>query len=174
MARRPAAARGMALNASLLLLAGGYAGANARDLYEPSPAPQHEILAALYSQPCAGGRPLLQWVEANIPASGAVVAAYGQATGYLLRRPTLSMVASEYSPMHWEAGEVEREMERFNAKYLVLYKPTPVLGRDVLLTESRFLAAAALDQPPPGFVIAAENAAVRILAFDGARRTGGQ
>jgi hypothetical protein len=147
----------------LLLLSLGYAGVNARDLYrstEPSP---HEALAGLYDLPSTyPNQPLMRWVESNIPPASTIVAEDGQATGYLLRRPTLSLVDAEYSPVRWDCKRVRDEMLRFRADWLILYKSS-LNSRRSLLNESPFLAAAASQRPPCGFTVAAENSAVRIL-----------
>ena len=150
----------------VLLIVVGYAGVNARDLYEPRAKARYEILAAEYEFPSADGRPLREWVESHVPRTETIVSTDGQATGYLLQRPTLSMVSSLYSPVRWECAEVKKQMERFHANYLFLYKPASGVGADGLLGESRFVAASVLDRPACGFVIAAENADIRIVTQD--------
>jgi hypothetical protein len=161
--RWPASAQGAWLRTGLLLVTIGYVGVNARDLYErPSPA-RHEILAAQYAKPMADGRPLREWVESHISVGDAIVAADGQATGYLLHRPTISMVGAESSPVRWECDEVREQMKRFRATFVVLYKPSSIIDKDMLLEESWFVATSVSQQPPCGFVIAAENPNVRIL-----------
>jgi hypothetical protein len=162
MSRWPAAARSAWLKTGLLLVTVGYVGVNARNLYErPSPA-RHEILALQYAKPAADGLPLLEWVESNIPADDVIVAADGQATGYLLHRPTLSLVGPHFSSVRWGCDEIRKQMKRFNASYLFLYKPSSEIDKDALLAESQLLATPP-QQPPCGFVIAAENSNIRIL-----------
>jgi hypothetical protein len=151
------------LEAGLLLVAVGYIGINARDLYEPARLARHEILAAEYAEPAAGGQPLLDWVNAHVPAGDTIFAANGQATGYLLHRPTVSMIEAHYSPVRWECDEVRKQMQRFGASYVFLYKPSSTTSEQDLLGESRFVAASATGPPSCGFAIAAENADVRIL-----------
>jgi hypothetical protein len=148
---------------ALLLLVVGYAGVNARDLYQPrAPAP-HEVLAAMYAQPAADGQPLIKWVESNIGARDVIVATDGQATGYLLHRPTVSMIGAHYSPVRWECDEVNQEMRRFGSTYVILYKPSSARDDSFLLDESQFVASSVSGQPLCGFAVAAENSNVRIL-----------
>jgi hypothetical protein len=162
----PAGAQSAWLKAGLLLVAVGYVGVNVRDLYEPASPARHEILAAQYAKPMADGRPLLRWVESHIPVGDTIVAADGQATGYLLHRPTLSMIGPEYSQVRWECDEVKAQMKRFKATFVVLYKPSSIVNlvdQDSLLENSSFVATSVSQQPPCGFVVAAENSSVRIL-----------
>jgi hypothetical protein len=155
------------LKAGFLLATFGYVGINARDLYEPTPPAEHEILAKQYAEPTSDGQPLLKWVDSNMAANDAVAAAEGQATGYLLHRPTMSLVGSQYSREHWECDEVKNQMKRFGAHYLILYKPPASnIDEQSLLTHSHFVATAVSGQPPCGFVIATENPDIRILRID--------
>jgi hypothetical protein len=162
--RWPAPAQSAWLKIGLLLFTVGYAGVNARDLYDrPSPAP-HEILAAEYAKPMGDGSSLLRWVESHIPVGESIVAADGQATGYLLHRRTVSMVGPEFSPVRWECDEVRKQLKRFKANFVILYKPSFTVDPESLLNSSSFVATSVTPQPPScGFVIAAENPAVRIL-----------
>jgi hypothetical protein len=166
-ARWPASARNAWLKAGTLLAIVGYAGLNVHDLHRPFAPARHEILAPLYARPAADGRPLLKWVESNINVGNTIMATDGQGTGYLLHRPTIGMVTASYSPVHWECDQVTNQMKRFGASYLILYKPSPMANEGWLLTESRFVATAVSQQPPCGFVIAAENSSVRILKIGG-------
>lgn len=159
---------------ALLFAIVGYAGINARDFREPrAPAP-HEILEDLYAQPMAGGQPLLKWVESNIGPNDVIVATDGQATGYLLHRPTISMVGPHFSPVRWECDEVKKQMQRFKSTYVILYKPpptpSPTSSDAFLLGESRFVAAATVREPPCGFIVSAENSGVRILKLGAAEQ----
>jgi hypothetical protein len=73
------------------------------------------------------------------------------------------MIEAHYSPVRWECDEVRKQMQRFGASYVFLYKPSSTTSEQDLLGESRFVAASATGPPSCGFAIAAENADVRIL-----------
>lgn len=148
---------------AILLALVGYAGVNARGFpRHPGPSPQ-KTLAAEFAEPDGEGHPLRNWVDSHIPASEAIVAADGQAIGYLLHRPTVSMISAAHSRVRWDCDEVKNEMRRFRANFVILPKTSPSLEEDLLLSESRFVAASLSSQPPCGFVVAAENAHIRIL-----------
>jgi hypothetical protein len=155
------------MKAGLLAFVVGYVGSNARELIRTPPPARHELLAAKFAEPDADGRPLREWVESNIPEDAVIMAADGQATGHLLRRPTLTVVEAQYSPVRWGCDEVKRQMETYGARYLILYKPSAET-EDPLLSESEFVSTAVTRQPPCGFVVAAENSSVRVLEIGGA------
>jgi len=50
-----------------------------------------------------------------------VVATDAQATGYLLKRPTVSLVESEYSVEVWDEQRVHELMRTYDADFVVLY-----------------------------------------------------
>lgn len=151
--------------AGLLIFLAGYAGMNLRDFGQPPPEGRNEVLAAEYSMPDKEGQPLRAWVDAHIARGDVILAADGQATGYLLGRPTISLVTPEYTQVRWECNEIKKQMERFHACCVILYKPSPETTEDALLSDSRFVAQAATHTPPCGFTIAAENASIRVLKF---------
>lgn len=153
----------------------GYAGINARDLLEPLPPAEYELLAKEYAEPASNGEPLLKWIDSHMATRDPIASAEGQATGYLLHRPTMSLVGNQFSRERWECDEVKRQMERFGARYLILYKPPPSnIDEESLLKQSNFVATAVSRQPPCGFVIAIENPRIRILRIDDAALPAGQ
>jgi hypothetical protein len=162
--------RSALLVAGFLLTAVGYVGINARDLCVRLSPARYETLAKEYNKPASDGRPLLEWIESHISTADTIVAADGQATGYLLHRPTISISDALYSPVRWDCDEVKKQMERFNANFVFLYKPSPANSVDGLLPESQFVVESVVSQRPPcGFVIAAENSDVRILKYPALR-----
>jgi hypothetical protein len=149
------------LRAALCLLTIGYIGVNARDLLAPRPQSSQDALSSLFAQPTADGRPLSDWVNAQLSPAAVIAAQNGQQTGYLLHRRTLALVETEYSAERWECREIRAQMNRFGARYLILY-PHPDKNSH-LLEESSFAAEAASASPACGFRIAAQNPSVRIL-----------
>ena len=121
------------------------------------------MLAKAYAEPIVGGQSLLDWVQSHVSPADRLFAEEGQATGYFLHRPAISMVGPKYSPVRWDCETVRTEMRRFGAFYLILYKATSNADDLDLLASSSFLTGATAAAPPCGFAIAAENADVRIL-----------
>lgn len=146
---------------ALCALVAGYIGVNARDLGIPVVNSSQTALSALFAERTADGQPLWDWVNSHIAPTAVIAAQNGQETGYLLHRRTLGLVESEYSAERWECPEIRNQMNRFGARYLILY-PHPDQS-SLLLKESRFAAEAASREPGCGFEIAAEDKDVRIL-----------
>ena len=81
------------------------------------------------------------------------MAADGQATGHWLRRPTVSLVGVEYSAETWNESEIERTMDRFGVRYLILYThPTGAVQG-----ESPFLASLVEGHPDTHLRLAVRN-----------------
>ena len=142
----------------------GYIGVNARDLKDPSPISRQDYLSGLFAEPTADGQRLSDWVNLHINPVAAIAAQDGQETGYLLHRRTLALVESEYSSERWECPEIRKQMNRFGASYLLLYRHPD--RTSLLLDESSFAAQAVFGQPSCGFAIAAQNSDVRILKIE--------
>jgi hypothetical protein len=159
--------------AFLVLVVVGYAGVNARDFRMASRPARYKELESLFAMPMAGGQPLREWVEGNIASTQTILSVEGQATGRLLRRQTVSLIEPEYSLTRWECNQLQRESERFTAPYLIVYKP-PYSSDPGELFNSRFLARAVEGEPPCGYTVAAENAAVRILKAPSLDQRGGR
>ena len=155
--------RRMLLTFGMLSGAVGYVGANTRDLYAPETLPEYKLLAREYTDPVAGGSALLDWIQSHVSPADPVFAEDGQATGYLLHRSIVSMVGPRYSPVRWECPTIRSEMQRFGARYLVVYKVPMTSDNLELVASSTFLADAVTHSPDCGFVLAAENSAVRVL-----------
>jgi hypothetical protein len=156
---------GALLTASLALLCAAYVGINARDLSSAREPGPDELLEASWARPADDGQPLRQWIDARVPPGEVLLAGDGQATAHVLKRSTVGLVTAEYSPVRWTCDAVARELARFRARYVVVYRsPAPALGDSrALLQESPFVAASVNGPPPCGCVVAAENADIRIL-----------
>jgi hypothetical protein len=139
-----------------------YGWANLREFIarnEPSMADEFQNS---YSKAMANGLPLREWIDANIGRNEVIAADWGQATGYFLERPVLSLIESEYSTISWDQETLVSQMQRFHARFLIL-NLTMKSKRDPVRVESQFLAEAICCRVNPGFHIVAENPEVRIL-----------
>jgi hypothetical protein len=149
---------------TVCILVIGSIGVNARNLKDPRQISRQAYLSGLFAEPAADGQPLFDWVNLHIDPAAAIAAQDGQETGYLLNRRTLALVESEYSSERWECAEVRKQMDRFGASYLLLYRHPDHTSH--LLEESRFAAQSVSGLPSCGFAVAAENSDVRILRID--------
>jgi hypothetical protein len=145
-----------ALTIGLALVAIGYAMVNAKNLTLPYVQAPHEVLAVLYAMPTQNGQPMIDWLRDAVPSGEAILSEEGQGTGFLLDRPTVGMITSDYSNARWECETIRPVMERFHIRYVVLY-------RSPSLPESHFVAQSVAGHPPCGFAIAAQNPAIVVL-----------
>jgi hypothetical protein len=126
--------------------------------------------------PTASGEPLRDWLRAHLDRREAVLAADGQATGFVLGCPAVSLLESEYSDTDWTEEEVARTMDRFHVRYLILYPNPASSGAADLQQESHYLHGliAGGDRPSPGagLVLAARNADAIVLERAAARAGG--
>jgi hypothetical protein len=140
----------------------GTVGSNARDLGMPMPRELHRVFERLYDDRLNSGQSLRQWVEAAIPADEVILAGDGQATGYLLKRPTVSLLEAHYTAAHWDCATVLETMQRFQARYVFLYQPS-VVEAVRLAEESEFVRASLAGRPPCGFQIAAQTGDITVV-----------
>jgi hypothetical protein len=113
-----------ALASRVFALAGfaGYALCGPLNFALPAPPSGHVAVASRLELPAADGKPLAAWIDGHIGPHEPILAADGQATGHLLRRPTVSLVGVEYSDLVWNEAAIEQTMDRFGIRYLILYK----------------------------------------------------
>lgn len=99
---------------SIALIGCSYIYVNVRDVLALHITSPHEIVAD-----AIGG--LRMWIDREISSKAVLMAASGQATGFYLDRPTLSLAPSDYSDAHWDEPTLKAVSQRFGAKYLFLY-----------------------------------------------------
>jgi hypothetical protein len=101
-----------------------------------------------------------------------VVATDAQATGYLLKRPTVSLVESEYSVEVWDERRVHELMRTYDADFVVLY-PRADASLVPVQRESAFLDRVLRGQLPDWLEVVADNGSVTVLhRLDGGRTAG--
>lgn len=131
------------LVAALGVLVLAYVAVNVRSLASQprTPAPDRSVQAALQEE-LASGMSVGAWIAANIPVGEVIVASHGQPTGYVLKRPTVSLVSRAYTDQTWGEPEVHALMLRYHARFLILYP-----GDEPELYDSPFLAGLVAGAP---------------------------
>jgi hypothetical protein len=130
---------------------GGYALSAALNYIVAARPSGHIQVASRLGHPGEDGQPLSGWIDAHVGPQEPVLAADGQATGHLLRRPTVSLVGAEYSDVLWNEQTIEQTMERFGIRFLILYAGS---GKD---EGSPFLTSLVAGQADPHLRLAAHN-----------------
>ena len=98
----------------------GYIAMNARGLTSRNSAEFHLDLLARLGSSIPGGT-VQNWITSNIPRDGVITASCGQATGYVLDRPVLSLVDQRYTRQEWNDAYLVSAMDRFHSHWLILY-----------------------------------------------------
>ena len=147
---------------ALVLFLVGYATANlAGRTQQPRPF-EHQLVASALAEPMANGDKLSRWIQHNIPRGAVLVADDGQATAYLLKRDTVSLVARKYSDLVWDEQQVDAAMRTFGADYIIVYPGLPASSAPAEF-ESDFLHSLGWGRSPSWLELAAQNARVKIF-----------
>jgi hypothetical protein len=130
--------------AAAALLVVSYAAVNLQFIVaDPGIAPHERVRARLDAR-----------IESLLPADATLAATDGQATGYVLRRKTLSLATPRFSVQAWTEDAVRSAMRRFGARHLLVYREA---------APSAFLAALATGSPPQWLQLVADNGEARLF-----------
>lgn len=99
----------------------GYLNVQVRELRAGAGPAPHLVIQNRLSEPAPSGQTVEEWLKANVPVSTAVASTQGQETGFAIGRPVFSLVSPLFSTVVWDVDTVHRDMQRFPAKYLILY-----------------------------------------------------
>jgi hypothetical protein len=144
------------------LLALGYLGANIQSDLAPPRIAEHREIARALAVPMRTGQPLVRWIEATVPRDAVLLAVEGQATGYLLKRRTISAVERAFTDLTWSEEEAHEMVAQFGATYVLVYPDVIArAGSDAL--DSELFRALASRRPPAWLELAAENP--RVLVY---------
>jgi hypothetical protein len=146
----------------LALLGAGYAGANVSTSLEARRPAPHAVVAASLALPTASGEPLRAWIERSVPPDAVLLAMEGQATAYVLGRPTVSAVGRLFSDVVWSEGEARDVARAFGAGWVIVY-PDVVRSGTIDGLDSALFRRLAADDPPEWLELAARNP--RALVF---------
>jgi MFS family permease len=126
--------------------------------YRRTPLQQHEAVAARLAAPTTSGVSARELILEQLGSDGCLMANAGQATGYVLRHPAVSLIGLENGGFEWDEARVHETMRRFSVKALVVYR----VGTDGVADElpSAFLKRLAAGDAPAWLRKAGEAAAV--------------
>ena len=122
---------------------------------------QHQIVRSNLAREISPGRTINSWIAENIRPTDVIVATRGQATGYVLKRPTISLVSLEYSNHHWEEDSVKSIMRNYQAKFLILYT-----GVKPELYHSTFLSGLLAGSTPSWLIPEVMDSEIKIYRFE--------
>jgi hypothetical protein len=122
---------------------------------------QHQVVRSNFAREITPGRNINSWIGDNVRPTDVIVATRGQATGYILQRPTISLVSLEYSNHQWDEDSVKSIMQNYHAKFLILYA-----GVKPELYNSVFLSGLLTGTTPPWLVPEVLDGEVKIYRFN--------
>ncbi len=141
---------------SISVFTASYVIANTRsDVAALPPSPAATVRQQL-AQPDDQGRPLRDWIESHLDSQATIVAAEGQAAGYVLHRPTVSLAEHRFSEVNWTEAQVRQTMTDFRAQYLLVFpQADPLVAPSEY--ESPFLSSLTNRRYPDWLQIAESN-----------------
>jgi hypothetical protein len=142
----------------------GFLGTNLLSMLSPPAKAPHRTVADAMSLPMADGRPLTSWIDRTIPRDAVLLAVDGQATGYLLRRSTISAVGRRFTALTWAEQEVRRTVADFRVSFIIVF-PEVVATGGVDGFDSDLFRSLAAREPPSWLELVAQNARVLVYAI---------
>jgi hypothetical protein len=115
---------------------------------------QYEKTQEALLRPDEAGRSIKQLLDRELKPGEVIAATNGQAAGYALNHPTLSLVGRPFSLVTWNALELRTELARFAVTHLLVFRDT---GLDPVIGQSQFLGGLAAGQSPPWLRLAGFN-----------------
>ena len=88
-------------------------------------------------------------VRDHLGANEVIVANNGQAVGFVLGLPTVSLVGPHFSTLEWDEVAVQKTVRRFDAGVVVISVPPPALLGDDDYLPSAFVRRLAVGDAPP-------------------------
>ena len=111
---------------------GTYLGLNAWGFTTTKKPDSAQEVASLLDESVASGSRLRDWIAEHVPNDGVIVSTDGQATAYVCKRKTISLVGKEYSDEVWDELALKSVMQSYDAQFLIVYSS----GIDPVVSES--------------------------------------
>jgi hypothetical protein len=141
---------GLAIALCLLL---GYTAGNLISRASPQPDTRDWTEQALLG-PDGTGHSIKDRLQQELKPGEVIGATNGQAAGYVLNHPSISLEHNEYNTSNWDEVSLRKELARFGAGHVLVFRNAEL---DSDLGESRLLGALANCQPPPWLRLVSHN-----------------
>lgn len=110
------------------------------------------------------GHSIKERLASELKPTEVIAATDGQAAGYVLAHPTLSLVGRPYDLTPWSEPVLHKQIDRFGARHLLVFRNTAF---DPVIRESRFLGAlAACQTAAPWLQLVNENQSVCVYRVE--------
>jgi hypothetical protein len=115
-------------------------------------------------QPDRTGRSVKDVLAHELEPNEVIASTNGQAAGYILAHPTLSLVGYPYDLTPWSEPVLHKQIDRFRARYLLVFRDA---AYDPVVTESRFLRALAAGRTAaPWLQLVIENPSICVYRVE--------
>jgi MFS family permease len=118
------------------------------------------VVRAQLDEPTRSGATVRQLIEGT--GRGVVVANHGQALGFLLGRPTVSLVGPHYSNTVWDEKTMRDVVSRYAASVLVMTAPSNAQPLSTDLLPSAFVDSLSRGMSPGWLRLAGQSGAVSV------------
>lgn len=108
-------------------------------------------------QPDETGHSIKERLAHELEPNEVIAATNGQAAGYVLAHPALSLVGRPYDLVPWSEPVLHKQIDRFGVRHLLVFRDATF---DPVVEESQFLGALAAGQAPPWLRLVNENQSV--------------
>lgn len=142
-----------------LLAAGslmGYAAGNFVSRQSVGPDSVQATKTMLEEQASGTTETILALLKRELPPGEVIAGTNGQAVGYILGHPTLSLVGRPFSLRLWDEQALRSELGRYGCGHLLIFRNDEVVG------QSRFLQELARGQTPPWLSLVAHSPNVHV------------
>jgi|GEM_PF-2603625 len=164
----PAGAGARQAGAVFLMCAlAGYAAANAVSHRSLGPD-AYDMAAAALAAPDETGASLGLRLSRELSAGEVIAATNGQAAGYVLKHPAISLLERPYRRTPWRESEVRAYLERFGVRRLLIFRNPDA---DPAVRESPFLRELAAGRAPSWLRPAGFNRSVYLYHVETGRNT---
>jgi len=141
----------------------GYTVGNFVSRASPAPDTFKKTEEALL-QPDPTGHSVKDRLASELKPNEVIAATDGQAAGYVLAHPTLSLVGRPYDLTPWSEPVLHKQIDRFGARHLLVFRDTAF---DPVIRESRFLGTlAACRTAAPWLQLVSENQSVCVYRVE--------
>jgi dolichyl-phosphate-mannose-protein mannosyltransferase len=147
----------------VLCLLLGYTVGNLFSRALPEPDTFEKTEEAL-RQPDRTGRSVKDLLGRELEPNEVIASTNGQAAGYILAHPTLSLVGYPYDLTPWSEPVLHKQIDRFGARHLLVFRD---ITFDPVIRESRFLGALAACRPAaPWLQLVNENPSICVYRVE--------
>ncbi len=136
-------------------------------IVKPLYANYKQLITERFDEPTREGVPLATVLDRIIPRNSVIAAIDGQAMGYVLNRPTLSLVEKHFSTIDWTEVRVYETMRFYGAQYFLAFKGDAKDKQPSVLRESPFLAGLAEGRAPAWLKLLTSNSRILVYRLSG-------